>query len=81
MNYAFLTAFCPPSQGLGEAGMFLGCSVFFAIYDAVAAARRQRGLTKRLTLNSPATPEVIRMACTDQFTDMVRVARNFRFLV
>ncbi|XP_016051352.1 PREDICTED: aldehyde oxidase 4-like [Miniopterus natalensis] len=59
------------SKGLGEAGMFLGCSVFFAISDAVAAARRQRGLTKRLTLNSPATPEVIRMACTDQFTDMI----------
>ena len=27
--------------------MFLGSSVLFAIYDAVAAARRERGLTKK----------------------------------
>uniref|UniRef100_A0A2K6GUA9 aldehyde oxidase n=1 Tax=Propithecus coquereli TaxID=379532 RepID=A0A2K6GUA9_PROCO len=60
------------SQGLGEAGMFMGSSVLFAIYDAVAAARRERGLTKTFTLSSPATPEVIRMTCADQFTDMVR---------
>ena len=43
--------------------MFLGSSVLFAIYDAVAAARRERGLTKTFTLNSPATPELIRMTC------------------
>ncbi|XP_014640207.1 PREDICTED: aldehyde oxidase 4 isoform X4 [Ceratotherium simum simum] len=60
------------SKGLGEAGMFLGSSVLFAIYDAVTAARRERGLTKTFTLSSPATPELIRMTCVDQFTDMVR---------
>ncbi|XP_006153145.1 aldehyde oxidase 4 [Tupaia chinensis] len=59
------------SKGLGEAGMFLGTSVFFAIYDAVSAARRERGLTKTFTFNSPATPELIRMTCVDQFTDMI----------
>ncbi|NP_001295384.1 aldehyde oxidase 4 [Otolemur garnettii] len=59
------------SKGLGEAGMFLGSSVLFAIYDAVAAARRERGLTKTFALSSPATPEVIRMTCVDQFTDMI----------
>lgn len=59
------------SKGLGEAGMFLGSAVFFAIYDAVAAARRERGLTKTFTLSSPATPELIRMTCVDQFTDMI----------
>lgn len=53
--------------------MFLGSSVLFAIYDAVAAARRERGLTKTFTLSSPATPELIRMTCVDQFTDMVRL--------
>ncbi|ELW62680.1 Aldehyde oxidase [Tupaia chinensis] len=63
------------SKGLGEAGMFLGTSVFFAIYDAVSAARRERGLTKTFTFNSPATPELIRMTCVDQFTDMV-IERN-----
>ncbi|KAB1279436.1 Aldehyde oxidase 4 [Camelus dromedarius] len=57
--------------GLGEAGMFMGSSVLFAIYDAVAAARRERGLTKTFTLHSPATPELIRMTCVDQFTDMI----------
>lgn len=67
--------------------MFLGSSVLFAIYDAVAAARRERGLSDTFPMNSPATPEVIRMSCTDQFTDMVRDVRrllapwvNFRVL-
>uniref|UniRef100_A0A671G271 Aldehyde oxidase n=1 Tax=Rhinolophus ferrumequinum TaxID=59479 RepID=A0A671G271_RHIFE len=58
------------SKGLGEASMFLGSSVFFAIQDAVTAARRERGLTTSFTLNSPATPELIRMNCMDQFTEM-----------
>ncbi|XP_037066290.1 aldehyde oxidase 4 isoform X2 [Peromyscus leucopus] len=59
------------SKGLGEAGMFLGSSVLFAIYDAVTAARKERGLSDPFPMNSPATPEVIRMSCTDQFTDMI----------
>ncbi|XP_052048190.1 aldehyde oxidase 4 [Apodemus sylvaticus] len=59
------------SKGLGEAGMFLGSAVLFAIYDAVTTARKERGLSNIFPLNSPATPEVIRMACTDQFTDMI----------
>ncbi|XP_006862101.1 PREDICTED: aldehyde oxidase-like [Chrysochloris asiatica] len=59
------------SKGLGESGMFLGSAVFFAIADAVAAARKQRGLDPSWTMNSPATPERIRMACVDQFTDLV----------
>lgn len=66
--------FCLPSQhpqGLGEAGMFLGSSVFFAIAAAVAAARKERGLPPILAINSPATAEVIRMACEDQFTNLV----------
>lgn len=37
--------------------MFLGSSVFFAIADAVAAARRQRDLAEDFTVRSPATPE------------------------
>uniref|UniRef100_A0A8C5KDV1 Aldehyde oxidase 2 n=1 Tax=Jaculus jaculus TaxID=51337 RepID=A0A8C5KDV1_JACJA len=58
------------SKGLGESGMFLGSSVFFAITDAVAAARRERGLAEDFTVRSPATPEWVRMACADRFTDM-----------
>nr|XP_021510779.1 aldehyde oxidase 2 [Meriones unguiculatus] len=59
------------SKGLGESGMFLASSVFFAIADAVAAARRQRDLAEDFTARSPATPERVRMACADQFTDMI----------
>uniref|UniRef100_A0A2K5QHE6 aldehyde oxidase n=1 Tax=Cebus imitator TaxID=2715852 RepID=A0A2K5QHE6_CEBIM len=59
------------SKGLGESGVFLGCSVFFAIHDAVSAARRERGLRGPLRLNSPLTPEKIRMACEDKFTKMI----------
>ncbi|XP_060113080.1 aldehyde oxidase-like [Heteronotia binoei] len=59
------------SKGLGESGLFLGCSMFFAMWDAVAAARRERGLSEDFGLNSPLTPECIRMACADQFTEMI----------
>ncbi|XP_006889138.1 PREDICTED: aldehyde oxidase-like [Elephantulus edwardii] len=59
------------SKGLGESGLFLGCSVFFAIQDAVSAARQERGLCEPLMLNSPLTPEKIRMACEDKFTKMI----------
>ncbi|KGL97385.1 Aldehyde oxidase, partial [Charadrius vociferus] len=59
------------SKGMGEAGFFLGSSVFFAIRDAVAAARKERGLPLDFTLNSPLTVERIRMACDDVFTEMV----------
>ncbi|XP_045723432.1 aldehyde oxidase [Mirounga angustirostris] len=59
------------SKGLGESGIFLGCSVFFAIHDAVNAARQERGLFGPLKLNSPLTPEKIRLACEDKFTKMI----------
>ncbi|KAJ7345478.1 hypothetical protein JRQ81_001428 [Phrynocephalus forsythii] len=59
------------SKAIGEPALFLGSSVFFAIKDAIAAAREERGSPRIFTLNSPATPEHIRMACMDQFTEMV----------
>uniref|UniRef100_A0A8C9L858 Aldehyde oxidase n=1 Tax=Pavo cristatus TaxID=9049 RepID=A0A8C9L858_PAVCR len=60
-------------QGMGEAGFFLGSSVFFAVRDAVAAARKERGLPLDFTLNSPLTVERIRMACDDTFTKMMEI--------
>jgi hypothetical protein len=57
--------------------MFLGSSVFFAITDAVAAARRERKVAEDFTVKSPATPERVRMACADRFTEMVW---NYYFL-
>uniref|UniRef100_A0A9L0K4B8 aldehyde oxidase n=1 Tax=Equus asinus TaxID=9793 RepID=A0A9L0K4B8_EQUAS len=62
-------------NGLGESGMFLGSSVFFAIADAVATARRERDIAEDFTVRSPATPERVRMACADRFTEMVRDSR------
>uniref|UniRef100_A0A8D0L1Z4 Aldehyde oxidase n=1 Tax=Sphenodon punctatus TaxID=8508 RepID=A0A8D0L1Z4_SPHPU len=59
------------SKGLGESGLFLGCSVFFALWDAVAAVRQERGQVGSFVLNSPLSPEQIRMACADRFTEMV----------
>ena len=51
--------------------MFLAASVFFAIKDAITAARLESGLTGPFKLNSPATCDRIRMACVDEFTKQV----------
>ncbi|CAH2306009.1 aldehyde oxidase-like isoform X1 [Pelobates cultripes] len=59
------------SKGIGEPALFLGSSVYFAIKDAIVSARKERGMSDIFTLNSPATPEKIRMACADQFTKMI----------
>ncbi|XP_032090835.1 aldehyde oxidase [Thamnophis elegans] len=59
------------SRGLGESGLFLGSSVYFAIRDAVGAARKERGLNSMFPLESPLTVERIRMACADYFTEMI----------
>lgn len=59
-------------QGIGEPTVFFGCTIFFAIKEAIAAARRERGLGESFPLSSPATSERIRMACQDQFTHMVQ---------
>lgn len=53
------------SRGVGEPPLFMGSSVFFAIRDALRAARRQYGLSEVLSLQSPATPERIRVSCAD----------------
>ncbi|KAM4627029.1 aldehyde oxidase 1-like [Discoglossus pictus] len=59
------------SRGLGETAVFLGCTVFFALKDAVDAAREERGLPKEYPFNSPAGPERLRMACADHLTKMI----------
>lgn len=43
----------------------MGSSVFFAIRDALKAARADHGCTEVLNLISPATPERIRLSCAD----------------
>ncbi|KAK3681541.1 hypothetical protein LTR37_020849 [Vermiconidia calcicola] len=53
------------SRGVGEPPLFLGSAVFFAIRDALKAARKQWGVEDVLTLRSPATVERIRVSCAD----------------
>ncbi|WAR00721.1 XDH-like protein [Mya arenaria] len=56
------------SKAIGEPPLFLSSSVFFAAKEAISAARADAGLHGNFRLDSPATPERIRMACEDQFT-------------
>jgi len=53
------------SKAVGEPPFFLGASVFFALSDAVHAARADAGLTNHYRLDSPATPERLRLAVAD----------------
>ena len=53
------------SRGVGEPPLFMGSSVFFAIRDALKAARKQYDECEVLSLQSPATPERIRISCAD----------------
>mmetsp|Transcript_28945 Transcript_28945/g.42932 ORF Transcript_28945/g.42932 Transcript_28945/m.42932 type:complete len:708 (-) Transcript_28945:167-2290(-) len=54
------------SKAIGEPPFFLGCSVFFAIKDAVRAARVQNlGENADFEFRLPATSERIRIMCGD----------------
>lgn len=59
------------SKAVGEPPLFAGASVFFAIKEAIAAARQDEGLEGDFRLYSPATAARIRMACQDQITKQV----------
>jgi xanthine dehydrogenase/oxidase len=81
------------SRGVGEPPLFMGSSVFFAVRDALKAARRGEGKMRKeeeekkkegevgdgrdegevLHLESPATTERIRLACTDSIVERARV--------
>ena len=51
----------------------MGSAVFFAIRDALKAARKQWGVGELLSLQSPATPERIRVSCADPILERSRV--------
>uniref|UniRef100_A0A673NE47 Xanthine dehydrogenase/oxidase n=1 Tax=Sinocyclocheilus rhinocerous TaxID=307959 RepID=A0A673NE47_9TELE len=61
------------SKAVGEPPLFLAASVFYAIKDAITAARAESNLTGPFRLDSPATPERIRNACEDKFTKLVQI--------
>ncbi|KAG6360941.1 hypothetical protein INS49_012009 [Diaporthe citri] len=71
------------SKGVGEPPLFLGSTVFFALREAVRAARKQNGLgDSGLVLDSPATAEALRCAVGDQLSrkcvvDKVKEQRPF----
>ncbi|XP_027077855.1 xanthine dehydrogenase 1-like isoform X1 [Coffea eugenioides] len=56
------------SKAVGEPPFFLASAVLFAIKDAIVSARAEVGCSDWFPLDNPATPERIRMACTDEFT-------------
>lgn len=61
------------SKAVGEPPLFLAASIFFAIKDAIGAARARNPdckMEKLFRLDSPATPEKIRNACVDKFTTL-----------
>uniref|UniRef100_A0A2I3GYL8 Xanthine dehydrogenase n=1 Tax=Nomascus leucogenys TaxID=61853 RepID=A0A2I3GYL8_NOMLE len=61
------------SKAVGEPPLFLAASIFFAIKDAIRAARAQHtgnNVKELFRLDSPATPEKIRNACVDKFTTL-----------
>ena len=59
-------------QAVGEPPLFLAASVFFAIQNAIRAAREDAGESRTFAMDSPATCERIRMACVDHLTKQVR---------
>lgn len=56
------------SKAVGEPPLFLASSIFFAIKEAIAAARAEVKLDQAFKLESPATAARIRMACADHIT-------------
>lgn len=67
------------SKGIGEPGVFLGSAVFFAIKDAVSAARADSGLSGPFTFNSPATAERACLATASKFIQKVPTCKPGSF--
>jgi len=59
------------SKAIGEPPLFLASSIFFAIKEAIGAARKEENLCPHFYLPAPATSARIRMACQDDITKKV----------
>ncbi|XP_070580916.1 xanthine dehydrogenase/oxidase-like [Ptychodera flava] len=57
------------SKGIGEPAIHMGFGAHLAIKDAISSARADARIDGPFRLDSPATPERIRMTCADEFTD------------
>uniref|UniRef100_A0A2A4K8J0 xanthine dehydrogenase n=2 Tax=Heliothis virescens TaxID=7102 RepID=A0A2A4K8J0_HELVI len=56
------------SKAVGEPPLFLASSAFFAIKEAIRAARADAGVSLDFPFEAPATSARIRMACEDHIT-------------
>lgn len=59
------------SKAAGEPPLFMASAVFFALKEAIIAARKTQNLGSEFEFNAPATSARIRMACGDKFTKEV----------
>ncbi|OCK73770.1 hypothetical protein K432DRAFT_430402 [Lepidopterella palustris CBS 459.81] len=64
------------SKGIGEPPLFLGATVFFALREAVKAAREMNMVKMPLVLDSPATAERLRLAVGDPLVNMAKVVKK-----
>ncbi|CAH2306013.1 aldehyde oxidase-like [Pelobates cultripes] len=64
---------CSP-KAVQEVSMFLASSVFFAIKDAILAARHHTGLPGSILLPVPVRPQHVLIACGSYMTDTARSA-------
>lgn len=65
------------SKGVGEPPLFLGATVFFALREAVRAARTENGLGGGgLVMDSPATAEALRCAVGDELSKSCVVTQD-----
>jgi xanthine dehydrogenase/oxidase len=61
------------SKGIGEPPLFLGSTVFFALREAIKAAREMNGKgVEGWSLDSPATAERLRLAVGDDLVERAR---------
>ncbi|XP_072938773.1 xanthine dehydrogenase [Epargyreus clarus] len=56
------------SKAVGEPPLFLASSAYFAIKEAICAARKDAGVSLEFPFEAPATSARIRMACEDHIT-------------
>jgi xanthine dehydrogenase/oxidase len=65
------------SKGIGEPPLFMGSTVFFALREAVKAAREMNGQnTVEWKFDSPATSERLRLAVGDNLVRMAQITRK-----
>ncbi|KAK7065266.1 hypothetical protein SK128_021569 [Halocaridina rubra] len=68
------------SKAVGEPPLLLAASAFYAIKEAIAAVRKEAGLSPVFRLDTPATAERIRMACEDFLTEKIESSEPGSFV-